>query len=372
MKVTIVTIIDNQNIGTYLQAYALSTVIKQFGHDVKILNYRRKRTKFFPFIKEIWREKKSTPVSALFSILYRVTTVTISRRQLHNFLKKHAVVTRKYYSEKLYQGVEQDADVYIVGSDQVWNSSYNKGLDGVFYLDFVKSNASKKLAYAASIGKDEFSDKEKDAVNTMLKKFKSVSVREAQSIESLHKIGIEDAVHVLDPTLLISLDEWVGFAKQDSFTKTEPYLLVYSVEVANSRLVEKLAKEIALERGLKIYVVTTDWFRGKISCDRIFYFSTPERFLSLFFNADFAVVSSFHGTAFSVNMNKQFLSVAPNKFNSRVYDFLSMCSLEERIVYDDGYSLDGLKTIDYRLVNKSVEAMRANSIKFLSQELKSN
>lgn len=368
-QVAIVTIIDNQNIGTFLQAYSLAEVVKNHGgHKVEILNYRRNRTKLYPFVKRIWKDKSSNPFSAIASIFYRVITVNIARKKLHRFLETHVEVTKKCSTEGVYKKYGQYADIYIAGSDQIWNSSYNGGIDGVYYLDFVKNDA-KKIAYAASIGLDGFSSTEAPKVKKLLDTFDFISVRESSSLDILHDLGVDKVQHVLDPTLLLDKKKWESIAREDSFIKTEPYLLIYSVETGNIKILENLARNIASIYALKIYVVTTDWFRGRINCDKIFYFSTPERFLSLFANADFVVVSSFHGTAFSVNMNKQFISVMPNRFNSRVHDFLSMCNLEERMVSDEGFNLGGLETIDYLIVNELIDSARKNSLKYLDKEL---
>lgn len=368
MKVTIVTIIDNQNMGTYLQAYALASVIKCHGHEVKVLNYRRERTKLIPFIKRIWKDKGSNPILAIVSILYRVVTVKIARKRLHRFLKSHVEVTKKYDTLDLYKNIELDANVYIAGSDQIWNSAYNQGIDGIYFLDFVRTDA-KKIAYAASIGQEGVPRSERPKVKALLKSFDWISVRELSSINILQNVGVDNVQHVLDPTLLVKKAEWERIASNDSFIKTEPYLLVYSVEVENKQLVAKLAQEIAQERGLKVYVVTSGWFRERISCDRAFYFAKPERFLSLFYNADFVIVSSFHGTVFSLNFGKEFLSVSPPKYNSRVKSLLELLGIECHIVEDGIITKTAMVAIDYESVNKKIGLLRNESFAFLNKAL---
>ena len=370
MKVTIVTIIDNQNIGTYLQAYALATVVKSFGHDVRILNYHRKRSELLSLIKKIIKKKRTNPIFALISISYRVTTVSISRRRLHKFLRKHFVLSKKYNINDLYKGIEQDSDIYIVGSDQVWNSGYNEGVDKIFFLDFVKTKA-KKITYAASIGKNELGGYEKKEIKKLLYSFNDISVRELQAVEILDNLGFKNVLHVLDPTLLLNKKEWTSLINQNTFIKKEPYLLIYSVETANKTIIDSLAKKIALKYNLKIYVVTTDWFRGKIPCDKIFYFTSPEKFISLFNNADFTIVSSFHGTLFSLIFEKEFLSVAPEKYNSRIKSLLEQLNLKERII-SEKMAIDDINfsKINYDAVMKKIAVSKEISFNFLNKWLK--
>jgi polysaccharide pyruvyl transferase WcaK-like protein len=353
MKISLVTIIDNdQNIGTYLQAYSLVKVLERKGYEVEVVDYYRRRFLRFNFACEIFR-KNTSLCSGILSVIYRLTAVSISKRILKGFLAKNAKLTPHCY--RSLEDVERhppEADIYMTGSDQVWNSYYNEGIEKTFYLDFAPKG-KKKFSYAASIGMNRFPDEEVREVKQLLSQYDRISVRESSAVKILEKIGIDNVEHVVDPTLLISNEEWSKIAETDSFVKTEPYLLIYSVEDTKKELIADYAKAIASKMNLKIYMLTSGGFREKINCcDKIFYFASPERFLNLMQHADFVIVSSFHGTAFSVSLDKQFISICPDRFNSRIYSLLDTLGLLDRIIKNGELVPEDLEIIDYPEINK--------------------
>ena len=370
IKVALVTILDNQNIGTYLQAFSLSNVIeKETNSEVEIVNYERKVSTRTSSVKRILAKNRNF-FFKISSIIYRLFIPVIAKRRLKNFLKSNTKLTRKYTSFEEIKKMPPIAEVYLTGSDQVWNSNYNKGIDKVFYLDFAPKDKM-RLSYAASIGMEEFPKHEIQTVKSLFKKYNKISVREKAAVNLLDKLDISNVEHVLDPTLLFTIKDWERVASKDDFKKTVPYLLIYSVEKNKKHIIMDCAKRVAKLKGLRIYSVTPEWFREGFRCDKNFYFSTPERFLNLFLNADFTIVSSFHGTAFSVNLNKQFFSVTPDKFNTRICSLLQAVKLEGRMIQNCNSLTDEYinNSIDYGRTNEIIDAERANSLKFLKGQI---
>jgi polysaccharide pyruvyl transferase WcaK-like protein len=367
MRISIITILDNQNIGTYLQAYSLACVLKENGADVEYVDYRRKSESLLSSSLDIFRKKNNNFIRSLVSVVYRVISVGIGRYKLRSFLRNKANYTNQVYHNivDLKSNIPV-ADIYMTGSDQVWNSNYNNGVDASFYLSYAPAN-KKKVAYAASIGMEDYPESEKQEVKNLLSKYDGISVREQKAKDIISNIGINDVEVVLDPTLLLDRYKWSLLADEASFEKKEPYVLVYSVEDTKKGIVEKCARTIAGSIKGKVYQVSSGWFRDKIDCDKFFPFSTPQLFVKLFREADYVVVSSFHGTAFSVNMNKQFVSVAPNQYSSRMRSFLEMLKLEDRIVVDDAQKLLSLTPIDYNVVNKKMDEKRFHSCSFINK-----
>ena len=369
MRISIITILDNQNIGTYLQAYALASVLQGKGAEVEYVDYRRKSESLVASSLSILKRKDSSIIHLLVSAAYRFVSVGVGRFRLRSFLKG-----KVRYSNCVYHNVKQLekrpplADVYMTGSDQVWNSVYNNGLDSSFFLSYAPEG-KKRIAYAASIGMDDFPESEKAGVKLLLGRYDGISVREQKAKEIIAGVGIDAVEVVLDPTLLLDRFKWSLLADEASFEKSEPYVLVYSVEDSKNALVEQCARNVANHINGKVYQVSSGWFRDRISCDRFFSFSTPQLFIKLFREADYVVVSSFHGTAFSVNMNKQFVSVAPQRYSSRMKSFLEMMDLEDRIVYDDSSAILSLKSIDYERINEKMDQMRSQSMSFLDKHI---
>lgn len=371
-KASIVTIFDNTNFGTYLQTLALSHSIKEKGYCVEIVKYiRRRQTAFFMFKEAL----NKSPMKMMYNLFVKIPRILLLRKQDYIFMAKYFPLTKTYYSFSELQKNPPFADIYVTGSDQVWNSTYNGGLDRAYFLDFVPKE-SKKIAYSASIGMDRFPVEEENEVQKLLSAYNSISVREKKAIEILGSLGITNVSHVLDPTLLLDKSQWLKLVDTKCFRKKEPYLLLYSVESLRERqLIEDIAIRIAKKRCLKIYAIYYSGIETKFKCsDSNFYYATPDMFISLFSQADYVVVSSFHGTAFAVNFNKQFVSISPKHFNSRVSSLLGICGLENRYIYNKEDYKDDVDDypIDYIKVNDILSRERLISDMFINDSLANN
>lgn len=365
-KVSFITIFDNPNFGTYLQALALGLVIEMMGAKAEVVHYERPIWHSFP--KLLMRFHFLEPLYLLKAYLRKRKSV-IQQNECRKFVSRNISVTKTYYS---YDELVKDppkADIYMTGSDQVWNTTHNHGVDKAFYLGYAPEGVP-RYAYAASIGMSSIPAEYVDETKELLSKYSRISVRERSNIELLASIGIESE-QVLDPTLLLNREEWRKYASPMVFD--EPYLLVYSVESQQrDAIVGEIAQKVAKAKGLKIYEV--NYFgENKVipGCDKHFFYATPDLFLALISNASYVVVSSFHGTAFSINFNKDFLSVAPDRFSSRLDGILNMTGLENRKVSSVDEVSENLleSSIDYSSVNSRLKVEREKSLNFLKQQL---
>lgn len=359
MKVSIITVLDNTNFGTYLQAMATAIAIKSLGHEPEIVRYTRPIMTAKGYSKTLLRER------GFFRWLKRRRSIPLMlklRALDYAYIQRFVAVTKEYCSFEELKKNPPIADVYMTGSDQVWNSIYNRGIDRSFYLDFAP-DGKKRSSYAASIGMECFSEQETPVVKELLSKYSSITVREAGAKETLSKIGIKSDV-VLDPTLLLDNRRWSDIASKDEMVLCEPFLLLYTVETkAQGRLIEHYAKEVAAKYNLKIYQVSYSKSGKGFSCvDRLFAEATPDVFLNLMKKASYVIVSSFHGTAFAINFNKPFLTIAANRFNSRVKNLLNITNLQHRLVTDDSLAIDEFKDIDYSFVNERLAKERQTSL----------
>lgn len=367
MKVSIITVLDNTNYGTYLQALATGMAIRKQGFQVEIIRYTRKFMTPRGHSKLVLKERG---VLRWFNrcVLKSQKKSFELREKDFEFLRKYLPVTKEYIGFEDLKADPPLADIYVTGSDQVWNSFYNRGIDRSFYLDFAPKGKT-KVSYAASIGMPEFPVHEKEETLSLLKQYRNITVREIGAQKILADLELNSEV-VLDPTLLLNKHEWERIAVHYPFDEQHPYLLTYSVEYGKENtIIKHYAKRIAKEKGLKLYHIT---YSGKPSdnyYDKVFCYATPDQFLNLMLHASFVVVSSFHGTAFSVNFNKPFITVSPQKFNSRIQSLLSITGLESRIVTDTDVDIDGMGNINYDAVNKIIEIEREKSIKKLNQIL---
>lgn len=366
-KISIITILDNLNFGTYLQAFALCKVTESFGYKPELVAYCRPGHSVSDQYNKSLQSTRN-PLKILARTYYAIRNLQLRKKDLS--IIKNYLTSKKYYS---YDDLLKDppiADIYMTGSDQVWNSIYNRGIDKSFFLGYAPHNAT-LISYGSSIGMAEIPTHEKQLMYNLLSRYKQISVREHSSIKMLTDIGIpENKInHVLDPTLLMDKQQWKKFVKKR--IHDFPYLLVYSVEnKEHNQLVSEVAKIIAQKYNLKIVGVYYGSKSTRIdSCDINHYRATPSMFLSLMYYADFAVVSSFHGTAFAINFEKNFLTISPKMFNSRVIDILHICKLENRIIYNIDNVSPTLPAINYSDVNRILEEKRDKSIYYLKKDL---
>ena len=370
-KVGIVTILDVANFGSMLQAYALATVIKRMGFDVEFVNYWRSdyttSHKVQTFLKD----------SSLGNILKRVIFAFLAlsfyssiRWHVRSFVTRKLAFTRSYHSIDELLKYPPVFDFAVSGSDQIWNSVYNNGVDRAFYLDFVDCP---RIAYAASSGMEEFPQKELDEIKSLISRYRAVSVRESQTCNYLHSLGFSDVQHVLDPSLLLDANEWrkVAGCEEHKSTKKEKYLLVYSVERFNNDFIFSQAKRIAQELKLKMYVVCTTYpVKAKdYGFDKIYAMASVKKFLQLMVDADFVVASSFHGTAFALNFNREFVTISANKYNIRMESLVKQFGIAHRIVTTSEKSVSELLPIDYKSINLKLNIERSKSREFLQRAL---
>lgn len=368
VKVSVITILDNINYGTILQAYALGTELNKRKCCVEFVDYYRYGSSVFFQTLTILKDKKRSVLKRILYATGCLILVPIIKKRLRFYLKSVFTLTKAYYSYDDLLHNPPIADLYMVGSDQVWNSTYNNGVDKSFFLGYT---AGPKVSYAASIGCDKFDENEIDVIRTLLSSFSHISVREFCSVKLLNSIGLEKVEAVLDPTFLLTKEEWMNGIEYN-FVKKERFLLIYSVENSKHELVVAQAEEIARAKKLKLYLITPSdpWKLKKMKVDKIFSFASIPCFLKLVSLADFLVVSSFHGTAFSVIFNKQFLTIIPEAFNIRIDNLLELLNLQDYCITGAIRRSTEYKDIDYSTVNLYLEKMKVNSMAYIDKILK--
>lgn len=366
-RILLVTIFDNPNFGTYLQALATGITMQRYGYKVDVLRYERPGRIYkrpieyrFHFINYLKNLKNELGRSKSY----------LQLKGCRKFIKKYLGITKLYYTyEEIFQHPPK-ADIYLVGSDQVWNTTHNNGFDHTFYLDFVQ-NGGKKVSYASSLGMSCIPEEYKPEFRRTLSEFHSLSVREESAVSLLNELGL-CAEKVLDPTFLLSKEEWSKYAVP--YFNSKPYVLVYSVESEGQDLViSQTARKIADKLNGDVIEVNYVGSSKQIpNCDKHFYYATPEQFLSLILGASYAVVSSFHGTAFSLNFNVPFITISPERFSSRLDDLLKHTHTEDRkISFFDDTRIEVLyhASIDFEYVNDTIKRDKIKSIEYIENKI---
>jgi len=272
---------------------------------------------------------------------------------------------RLILNHKGLKSIENNFDLWMVGSDQVWNPKTEDDLSP-YLLNWVKGP---KVSYASSFGVSEIPDWFQSKVKASLGSFNFISCREKSGVNILKTLGFNDAKQVLDPTLLLDQAAWKELIGSVDGVDKE-YVFIYNL--GRSETVEEAAKKIAKESGMRIVEVSKRPFGYKRK-EGIEYVDDagPLEFVRLISEASCVVTDSFHGTAFSVNLAVPFYSfIDPKKKNnSRILDFLEELNLSHR-AFGSASDLDFADNgINYLEVQKQLSALRDDSVLFLKNAI---
>jgi hypothetical protein len=333
-----------------LQAYATQVVFQKAGGDVEVVDYiteQRTNKRLFFSVPASFR---GGIVKKTIYILLKSFSVFIKKKTFGGFVKKNCNLTsRKYITAEDLKNDPPKADIYVTGSDQVWNRRLTKGTDPIYWGCFRRGKDTAMISYAASM-EDGADDATSMEIRSWLPAFDALSVREESLCKAMKEcLPDKPLATVVDPVLLIEESQWDGLSADN--LPDEPYLLYYQVRKSNEAL--EIAKRKAEEKGLKLLVLS-----AKLELGSSFEIasSSPSEFVSLFRNASYVVTTSFHGTAFSVIFHKEFIcvDVADGK-NTRQEDLLSSLGLESRMV--KGCNVPVMPVIDWNETDRKREAM---------------
>lgn len=383
-KVGIITFWQSKdNYGQLLQHYALQFFLTKIGYDPFLI-------RFMPTPigthMNLWKLLINiVKVYPIMRYVYRITCKRVEDNNLKwleekNKLRDFELFKKEYIqsSDKIYFSIKDlrdespKADYYIVGSDQVWcmllNSENNKG----YFLDFG-DEGTKRIAYAASFGREDYPSSLKPILSKMLKHFNSISVREDSGVKICAEVGCE-ATKVLDPTFLLSRLEYL---KISSNIKCDRFCFIYSINV--TKKTELFWKEISYyseKNNLKpLIVISSGHFPArKVLGEYDYIFPTIPEWLYYIDNAEFVVTPSFHGIAFSLIMNTNFIYIPlegeHSKGNDRVFSLLNMLGLNSKICRVGKNFEECLNSpINWENVNKILNKQKLLSIKFIKDAL---
>lgn len=329
MKILTITCHRPYNYGAVLQAYALQHYLDVQGVETAIIDY-------FP---EYQRKKTGNLLIRMIWQMYRMPDFVIGKRVFGKFLKNNIRLTKEYKTLEELKACPPKADGIIAGSDQIWNFVYHK--DGTYFLTFAPKGCFKS-SYAASIAHDEIPAELKLVYQRRLQGFKKIAVRERTAERLLSELGCENVSTVVDPVYLLSADEWVNHIVDASF-KQFGYILMYAFNCTKE--ISEYALDLSRKSGKKLYIINTMVNDYRFRCDHHFWNCSPNRFVSLFKNADAVVTNSFHGLSFSIIFKKQVHVFSKHTGgNSRLFDLmkeinLSNCKDGAVIDYEEVYKI---------------------------------
>lgn len=400
-KIGILTAVNVDNTGSELQAYALVQKLRLLGYDAEILDYQfserrgiQKRLfsimrKFFHLLLSCFNLIRGRFQANKTTVSHdeNKATPTLRQQRLCEFWNDTPHSSVSYTREMIFKK-PPPYDVFLVGSDQVWNYRFNQDLD-VFLLSFLEDRTC-CLSYATSIGMKRVPFRYRHKYKQALGNFGAVSLRESDGCRIISDLLCKDVEHVLDPTMLLTVDDWSKEARASEISGS--YILLYTVRVpgrilptakyyltGRRSLRNIIAKALELSRRMSMPVVSVSQRYGS---DAALFPSEvidksdagPREFLSLMRDAAFVLTNSFHGSAFSINFGRNFMSFSDpecpmRSMKTRLESLLGMFDLSNRLVSTDFPISAWPSDVDYTKVHVLLDEKREESLKWLTDSL---
>lgn len=366
----IITIHKIHNYGSVLQAYALQRVCEEMGYKVEIIDYvfpnKQHQNNKYSDISD-FQPKEPKWIKLLF-----VNSLLRQHRGIANFVRRYLhLSSESYYAPDDLIINPPKYEIYITGSDQLWNPRWCNG-DPAFLLHFAPDNAL-KISYAASIGANCIPDELKPQYKYLLERYAHISVRENSGIQGVKDIiGVETTV-VLDPTLLLNRDQWNQIAVSKRQFKKK-YILCYFLNYTFNAFpyVDQLAEYVQKQTGYEIVRVARPPHKLGLPHTHYRVGASPEEFLALVRDAEIVLTTSFHGTAFAVNYGKPVFTVVQDRDASDSRQVSLMCNLgldNQILSVTDPMPDKSRFTYDELAEQERLQAMREKSMDYLRRSL---
>lgn len=321
MRACIITFQSANNYGAVLQAYALQKYLNETYADTRIVDYHNSsidKSYMQPRLVDFFHSPKNAIFRTMQAVLFKGKNAKIDM-----FRKKYLPLTKRYEANTISSALEE-GDVFITGSDQVWNYLIVEQ-DKTYYLDFAKEKRT--CSYAASFGVDMIPTEYQQFYRQQLCNIEYLSVREEKGAELVRELSNQNVAVMPDPTLLIKREIWEDICITPDIKM--PYILVYKITKADHLL--QFAKNLSKKTGLPIIYIPNDLKSGTIGSLKLDI--GPQEFLGYIRNAEYIVTNSFHGTVFSIIFGRKFFSEMSKRVNpstSRLHSLLTMFGLEDR------------------------------------------
>ncbi len=360
MDIKVITRHAPSNYGSLLQSIATIRMVESLGHSCQIIDYLREDESGLNVILTPLKQKGEWNNSLIKRLLYIVLRYPGEYLASGKFAKMRANYLKLTRRCKTIEELDSlRADIFMTGSDQVWGPTLNGRYDEAYFLSFVGEGA-KKVSYAASFGRTDFKRDIISAYKELFSTYDAIAVRESSAVETLDDMGVPCLGQVLDPTLLLNGDEWSEYIDKQIAGR---YVLVYQLH--NNSDLCSYAKQFAQRVGLPLLRISPSLHQFNRG-GKFIYLPSMGDFLSYIKGCTYFITDSFHGTAFALNFNRQFVEILPNNSTgSRNLSILKLTGLEDRIVRDYTDFSIADRMIDYAPVNHILERERLKSISIL-------
>lgn len=352
MKIGLVTITSGQNYGNRLQNYAMQTILEELGHDVETIPQEgtllSTRQKLKLFVKKVSKYKYN-------KISRRIDSFKMFNKKHINFSK--CIMGTKNFSQR----ANSKFDIFVCGSDQIWNPYIEKNQDE-FYLTFAKK---KKVAVAASFGVGHLEEGYKNKIKGALKDFYKISVREYEGIQIVNDLVNKEVVGLVDPTLVLTRKQWQDIEEKPKFDCSN-YILIYLLGSYKKDFLDDLQNKVKYS-GKNIVCLENDFSDLNISNTEEFSVN-PSEFIWLIEHSCKVITDSFHAMVFSLIFRKDFLIIPRDtklgNMSSRFHTLESIFNIRNYI-YDKNRGIAQKVDVDYDYVEKIRLEERKKYVEFI-------
>ena len=361
MKVAQVTLDVYDNYGNMLQKYALHRILKRFSDFTEVLWL--KDSNFF-HNEGNWLCHYPKNSEYCFEDYQKNYSFEIVRTFKFKEFENRYIKTR--FDVPYIEDIGDEYDFFVVGSDQVWNPKFlfdEKEFPGRFLEEIPRE---KKISYAASIAVTSIPPQFTELMQRGISGFNHISVREESSIKLIRELTGQDALNLLDPSMLLTTEEWLEIAQKPSWLNEKyerGYILTYYFPNNRPAVIKDVAKSLNLPI-INLLDVDNYWH----------YITGPEEFVWLFANANLIFTHSFHGTAFAILFRRPFMEIEiPGQTHvlTRIPEVLKKFGLENRMTtLEKNYTIDSILEIDYSTRDKILPQEREKAFNFLSNALR--
>lgn len=368
MKIGIITFHNSYNCGSMLQTFALHNVLKKYGLNNEIIDFSNEGQKnvynIFCKINNI----KAIAKNLITLLCY--FRLKANNASYENFKHKHFTLSNRAFISK-EELSDEEYDIVIAGSDQIWNITIEDG-DDAYFLPWVKQ--AKKIAYAPSFGARDIAKytNDKQRYIDYLNSFSYLSIREKNGQTWLKQLLNKDVQILLDPTLLLDADEYDKILEECHVP--EKYIFYYAPGYDKS--INKLVEEVSKKYSLPVIAFNTKSYFWKgmfFSSFKLPSIENPAVYLYLIKNASIIFTTSFHGSIFSSIYRKCFWTIKNGEMfgdDDRVLSLFSSLALDEHLIdLEFNVDFDYLKCISYNSFEEKLQVLRKQSLTFLQTAL---
>ncbi|MBN1947001.1 MAG: polysaccharide pyruvyl transferase family protein [Bradymonadales bacterium] len=366
-RIGLVTIHRALNVGAALQVYSTCKAVEALGHAIEIIDYHPQDAPSRRMGRTFSPGRLLSQVDSLLNYRQRQRQL----RRFHQFQERLPIRPPTLHTVADVRRQRFDYDLYVCGSDQIWNPTLlTRGIGEPYYLEFVKDR--RKVSYAPSFGVEEIPPGQRDRMAELINGIDRLSVRERSGVRIVEKLTGRKAEHLLDPTLLLDPIEFEEIAEDPSLDV--PFLFVYPTQYPKKREQIEAMQEIARRLGLRIAIALSKAFHPRWLLERATFLWDvgPSQFLGLIRKASYVVTNSYHGTALSIALRKNLAVIPHAHYNTRMESLLSILDLGHRQLSPNAAARDlsiYLEPVDYTRVEPLLAEERKRSREFLRRAI---